>query len=305
MANGIRIEYEALGDPAHPALLLIEGLGGQMIGWPDPFCHDLVSRGFHVVRFDNRDSGLSTKVEGGPEPDPVAAYFGDLSSASYTLDDMADDAAGLLDAIGVGAAHLVGLSMGGMIAQTFALRHPEKTLSLCSIMSTTGGRDVGQPTPEGRAHLVRPAATTPEECVEAAVASHRLVGSPAYPRDEAEVRAAALRRHERAHHPEGTARQLCAILASGDRTERLSEVTAPTVVIHGAEDALVQPSGGRATAEAIPGAELVMVEGMGHDLPAALWPRIVDAIVANAARAERPGRRGSGAAPGVSAGEWE
>lgn len=305
MANGIRIEYEALGDPAHPALLLIEGLGGQMIGWPDQFCNDLVSRGFHVVRFDNRDSGLSTKIEGGPEPDAVAAYFGDLSSASYTLDDMADDAAALLEAIGIGAAHLVGVSMGGMIAQTFALRHTEKTLSLCSIMSTTGGRDVGQPTSEAMAHLVRPPAKSPEQCVEEAVDSHRMLGSPAYPTDEAEVRRAAAQRYERAHYPEGAARQLCAILASGDRTERLGEVSAPTLVIHGADDALIQPSGGRATAEAIPGAELVMVEGMGHDLPAALWSRIVDAIVSNAARAERPGRRGSRSAPGVSAGEWE
>ncbi len=285
LANGIRIEYEALGDPARPALLLVEGLGGQMIGWPDQFCHDLVSRGFHVVRFDNRDSGLSTKIEGGPEPDVVAAYFGDLSSASYTLDDMADDAAGLLDALGIRAAHLVGLSMGGMIAQAFALRHPEKTLSLCSIMSTTGGRDVGQPTPDAMAHLVRPPATTPEECVEAAVASHRMLGSPAYPTGEAEVRAAALRRYERAHCPEGAARQLCAILASGERTDRLAQVTAPTVVIHGTDDALIQPSGGRATAEAIPGAKLVLVEGMGHDLPPAYWDQIVDAIAKLAARA--------------------
>ena len=288
LANGIEIEYEALGDPAHPALLLIEGLGGQMIGWPDQFCHDLVSRGFYVVRFDNRDSGLSSKIEGGPEPDVVAAYFGDTSSASYTLDDMADDAAGLLRAIDVEAAHLVGLSMGGMIAQTFAVRHPEKTLSLCSIMSTTGGRDVGQPTDEAMGHLVRPPATTREECAEAAVASHRLLGSPAYPIGDDEVCRAAMRRYDRAHYPEGAARQLCAILASGDRTERLAGVRVPTVVIHGTDDALIQPSGGRATADAIPGAELIMVEGMGHDLPADLWPRIVDAIAANAARAHGP-----------------
>jgi pimeloyl-ACP methyl ester carboxylesterase len=226
-------------------------------------------------------------------------------SLPYTLDDMADDAAGLLEALGISAAHLVGLSMGGMIAQAFALRHPEKTLSLCSIMSTTGGRDVGQPTPEAMAHLVRPSAATPEECVEAAVASHRLLGSPAYPTDEGEVRAAALRRYERSHYPDGTARQLCAILASGDRTERLAEVTAPTVVVHGADDALIQASGGRATAEAIPGAELVVLEGMGHDLPAALWPRIVEAIVANATRAQRGRPGGSSTAPGVSAGAWE
>lgn len=259
-----------------------------MIGWPDEFCQDLVSHGFLVVRFDNRDSGLSSKIEEGPEPDLVAAYFGDFSSASYTLDDMADDAAGLLRAIGIEAAHLVGLSMGGMIAQAFAIHHPERTLSLCSIMSTTGGRDVGQPTSEAMDHLVRPPANTREECVEAAVASHRLLGSPAHPTDEEEVRRAAVRYYERCHYPEGVARQLCAILASGDRTDLLAQVSVPTLVIHGAEDELIQPSGGEATAKAIPGAELMMVDGMGHDLPAGLWPAIAEAIAANAARSRQP-----------------
>lgn len=287
-ANGLQIEYETLGDPADPALLLIEGLGGQLIGWPDPFCRALVASGFHVVRFDNRDSGLSSKVEDGPQPDVAAAYFGDLSSASYTLDDMADDAAGLLHAIGIEAAHVVGISMGGMIAQTLAVRHSEMVLSLCSIMSTTGGRDVGQPTTEAMGLLVRPSATTREECVQAAIASHRLLGSPAHPTDEDEVRRAAIRAYERSHYPGGVARQLCAILASGDRSGLLAQVSVPSLVIHGADDALIQPSGGEATAKAIPGAELVMVDGMGHDLPAALWPRIVEAIATNAARAHEP-----------------
>ncbi len=259
-----------------------------MIGWPDPFCRDLVARDFHVVRFDNRDSGLSSKIEDGPVPDVVAAYFGDVSSASYTLDDMADDAAGLLDAIQIEAAHVVGISMGGMIAQTLAVRHPTRVLSLCSIMSTTGGRHVGQPTTEAMGHLVRPPATTRDECVKAAIASHRMLGSPAHPTDEDEIRRAAIRSYDRSHYPEGAARQLCAILASGDRTELLANVRVPTLVVHGDEDALIQPSGGEATAEAIPGAELMMVDGMGHDLPATLWPRIIEAITANAARAHEP-----------------
>ena len=283
LANGIEIEYEALGDPAHPALLLIEGLGGQMIGWPDQFCHDLVSRGFYVVRFDNRDSGLSSKIEGGPEPDVVAAYFGDTSSASYTLDDMADDAAGLLRAIDVEAAHLVGLSMGGMIAQTFAVRHPEKTLSLCSIMSTTGNRAVGQPTPEALAMMAKPP-ETPEEAIEASVLAHKLSGSPGYPVDEDEIRREAARHFDRGFCPDGMARQLCAILVSGDRTEALAELSVPTLVIHGTNDILVTPSGGRATASVIPGAQLMMIEGMGHELPSGVWRQVIDAIVANTRR---------------------
>ncbi len=267
------------------------GVGGQLIGWPDPFCDQLAGRGFLVVRFDNRDCGLSTKIEGGPEPDPVAAYFGDASSASYTLDDMADDAAALLDALGMEAAHVVGRSLGGMIAQAMAIRHPERTLSLGCISSSTGDPTVGQPTPEGLAVLARPAATTREEFVEGDVAAHRVLGSRRYPVDDDDRRRQAGRCYDRAHCPEGTARQLCAVIVSGDRTEGLSRLTLPTVVVHGTDDVLVHPSGGEATAKAVPGAELVMIEGMGHDLPPAVWPTIVDSVVANAARAGGGQRR--------------
>ncbi len=283
-ANGIHIEYETVGDPERPPLLLVPGLGVQLTGWPEEFCAELVARGFFVVRYDNRDAGLSTVIEGGPPPDPMAVYLGDPSSVAYTLEDMADDGAGLLDALGIPAAHLVGSSLGAMIAQTLAARHPDRALSLCSISSTTGATSVGQPTAEAFELLARPSATTREEFVEADIASHRVLGSPLYPSDETEMRAETALAYDRAFHPQGTSRQLCAIIASGDRTASLAAVTAPTVVIHGTEDKLVRPSGGEATAKAIPRADLVMIEGMGHDFPSAIWPRVIDAIVSNAAR---------------------
>ncbi len=283
-ANGISIEYETFGDPSHPPLLLIMGVGGQMIDWPDAFCSELAGRGFHVVRFDNRDAGLSSRIEGGPEPDLVAAYFGDPSTASYTLDDMADDAAGLLDALGIRAAHLVGRSLGGMIAQALAIRHPDRCLSLCCISSSTGDRAVGQPTAEALQLMARPPAEGREAYVEADVEAHRVLRSPLHPCDEAEIRRKAERSFDRAHRPEGTARQLCAILASPDRTPALRRLRVPTLVVHGSADILVQPSGGEATAAAVPDARLMMVEGMGHDFPAPLWSKIVEAIVDNAGR---------------------
>jgi len=277
-AKGITIEYDTLGDPDRPALLLVPGLGAQLTGWPDDFCSELVTRGFFVVRYDNRDAGLSTVIEGGPPPDPLAVYLGDRSSVAYTLEDMADDAIGLLDALEIPAAYLVGSSLGGMIAQTLAARRPDRTLGLCSISSTTGDPSVGQPTAEAFELLARPAPTTRGEFVEADIASHRVLGSPAYPSDEAQMRTRTGRAYDRAFNPAGTGRQLCAIIASGDRTASLASVTAPTVVIHGTEDKLIQPSGGQATAKAIPGAELVMIQGMGHDFPPAIWPRVFDAI---------------------------
>lgn len=283
-ANGIEIEYETFGDPSAPALLLIMGLGAQLVTWPEELCHLLAGRGLRVIRFDNRDSGLSTKLDHAPPPDVLAAVAGDTSSASYTLDDMADDAAGLLDALGIDAAHLVGASMGGMIAQAFAIRHPHRTLSLCSMMSTTGHPCVGQPTPEAFALLSRPPALTRDEVVGASVASARVIGSSRFAIDEEVVRARAARAYDRAFHPAGVARQLCAIIASGDRTEALGRVTAPTLVVHGTADTLVTPSGGEATAEAVPGAVLLMIEGMGHDLPEETWPEIIEAIVANTVR---------------------
>jgi pimeloyl-ACP methyl ester carboxylesterase len=283
--NGVEIAYETFGDPADQTMLLIMGLGVQMLGWDEQLCRTLAGRGYRVVRFDNRDVGHSTKVEGGPRPDLMAAIVGDTSSASYTLEDMADDCVGLLDELGVQAAHLVGASQGGMIAQTVAIRHPERVLSLVSIMSTTGGREVGQPHPEAiPALLTRPPAGK-EGFVDFVVGAWRVIGSPGFEADEDALRALAAASYDRGIYPDGTGRQLLAILASGDRTEALRRLDVPTTVIHGTEDVLVDVSGGRATAAAIPGARLELIDGMGHDLPAQLWPRFVELITENAERA--------------------
>jgi pimeloyl-ACP methyl ester carboxylesterase len=292
-ANGMQIAYDAFGDESNRPLLLIMGLGAQMIAWDDAFCEQIAERAFHVVRFDNRDAGLSTHLHDTPPPDLGAAMRGDFSSASYTLSDMAADASGLLGALGIRAAHIVGASMGGMIAQTFAIEHPDQTLSLCSIMSTTGDWSVGQPTPDAMAVLLRAPPQTPEEVADNAVEAFRVIGGKGFPLDEQRVRRLAVTSWNRNRDPLGVTRQLLAILASGDRTTRLAGVKAPTVVIHGLDDTLVTPSGGEATARAIRGAELVTIEGMGHDLPVAVWDQIVDAIVENAGRA---GARSDGSA---------
>ena len=284
-ANGIELAYESFGDPADPTMLLIMGLGVQMLGWDVELCELLAGRGFSVVRFDNRDVGRSTKIEGGPRPDVMAVAMGDASSASYTLDEMAEDCAGLLDHLGVEAAHVVGASQGGMIGQTLAIRHPGRVLSLASIMSSTGDRAVGQPHPEAMPALLTTPPADREGYAEQVVRAFRAIGSPGFDTDEERLRERARASFDRGYYPEGTARQLVAILASGDRTEALRRLDVPTVVIHGADDALIDVSGGRATAAAIPGAELELIEGMGHDLPRELWPRFVDLIVANADRA--------------------
>jgi pimeloyl-ACP methyl ester carboxylesterase len=286
--NGVEIAYETFGDPADPTMLLIMGLGVQMLGWDEELCRMLAGRGYQVVRFDNRDVGHSTKVEGGPRPDVMAAAAGDARSASYRLDDMADDCVGLLDERGVERAHLVGASQGGMIAQTVAMRHPERVVSLTSIMSTTGDRAVGQPHPEAiPALLTRPPADR-DGFIDFVVGAWRVIGSPGFEVDEEALRARAGASYDRGIFPEGTARQLVAILASGDRTEALRRLDVPALVIHGADDPLIDVSGGRATAAAIPGARLELIEGMGHDLPAALWPRLVELIVENGERARAP-----------------
>lgn len=286
LANGITIEYETFGSPEDPTLLLIMGLGAQMVAWDTDFIDILVQHGLHVVRFDNRDVGLSSKIEGGPAPDVIAALTtGDTSSASYTLDDMAADAAALLDVLGVERANIVGASLGGMIAQTFAMNYPERTLSLCSIMSTTGDPAVGGATPEAAAVLVRAPAQSRDEAVANQVANIEVFGSKGLPVDWDRVRARGSRSYDRAFYPIGTARQLIAVRASGDRTEKLRELDVPTVVIHGTDDTLIAPTGGEATAKAIPGADLVVVEGMGHDLPPAAWPQVSAAIFANIDRA--------------------
>jgi pimeloyl-ACP methyl ester carboxylesterase len=291
-ANGLEFVYETFGDPEHPTMLLIMGLGVQMLGWDREFCELLAARGFQVVRFDNRDVGRSTKIEGGPRPDVMAAAAGDPSSASYTLDDMADDCAGLLDHLGAEAAHVVGASQGGMIAQALAIRHRSRVLSLTSIMSTTGNPSVGQTHPEAiPALLTRPPADR-EQFIDSVVAAWRVIGSPGFALDEAALRERAGAGFDRGYYPEGTARQLVAILASGDRTEALRRLDVPTQVIHGTDDILIDVSGGKATAAAIPGARLELIEGMGHDLPRALWPRFVELIVSNAERAGTPAALG-------------
>jgi pimeloyl-ACP methyl ester carboxylesterase len=285
-AGAVELAYETFGDPADPPVLLVMGLGTQMLAWPDGFCRLLADRDLFVIRFDNRDIGLSTHLHDAPPPDVMAAMTGDTSSASYTLSDMAADTVALLDALGLRSAHVVGLSMGGMIAQVVAIEHPERVLTLTSIMSTTGDPSVGGATQEALGALLAPPASTREEAQERAVAGYRIIGSPGYPLDEEGLRERAGTAFDRANDPAGVGRQLLAILASGDRTPRLREVGVPTLVIHGERDPLIDVSGGRATAAAIPGAELAVLEGMGHDLPRELWPELVDRIAAHAAKVE-------------------
>lgn len=283
-ANGLTIEYETHGDPADPALLLVMGLGAQLVYWPEEFCEALAKRGFFVIRYDNRDVGLSSRTDG-PAPDVFKAFAGDTSQASYTLTDMAADGIGLLDALGIDAAHVAGASMGGMIAQHMAIHHPERVRTLCSIMSTpTGDMSSDPASPEANAVLLRPPPGSREEALSQSVEAARVVGSPGFHVDEEEVRARAGRAYDRAFHPLGAAHQLVAILASGDWRAQLGSVEVPALVIHGDADPLVRPSWGKATAESIPGAELLMVEGMGHDLPRGAWDILVNAIEMNAAK---------------------
>jgi pimeloyl-ACP methyl ester carboxylesterase len=277
--NGIEIEYVTEGDPADPPLLLVMGLGAQLIAWPEGFVDGLRERGFFIIRYDNRDSGLSTKLEG--LPDIAALFTGDTSSASYLVEDMADDAAALLEELGIARSHVVGVSMGGMITQALVINHPERFLSASSIMSTTGNRSVGAPTGEAMTALLRPVATSREEAIEASLDGSRVIGSPGYPTNESILRERAAAAYDRSYCPEGTVRQLAAILASPDRTEGLHGVRIPFLVVHGEADQLVTPSGGEATAAAVPGSKLITIPGMGHDLPQPLWGPITDAIVAN------------------------
>ncbi len=284
-ANGIDITYDEFGSPDDPPFLLVMGFSVQMTGWDERFCQQVADHGFRVVRFDNRDVGLSSRITSGPAPDVMKAIGGDHSTASYTVGDMADDAAGLLDALGMAPAHVLGVSMGGMIVQSLAIRHPDKVRSLCSIMSTTGDPAVGAPKAEAIAALLAPPPANRDEAADRAVASTAVIGSPAHPFDEAVVRSRAIAAYDRSNDPVGVARQLVGIMASPDRTAELGSVTVPTLVIHGADDPLIDVSGGEATAKAIPGSDLLVIPGMGHDLPEALWTTIIDAAAANAAKA--------------------
>ena len=264
------------------------GLGMQLIHWDLELCELLAQRGFYVIRFDNRDSGRSTQIDA-PVPDIRRAMIGLKIDAPYLLDDMADDAFGLLDHLGIDAAHVVGVSMGGMIAQTLAIRRPERVLSLTSIMSTTGERRVGRPKLRVWGMLMRNAPREKQAYIERFVQIFRLIGSKGFPTDDERIRELAAATYERGHEAAGTGRQLAAILASGDRTAELRAVKVPTTVIHGRDDPLIPFRGGRATAAAIPGARLIAIPGMGHDLPRELWPQIVDAVVETAGRAAPAG----------------
>jgi pimeloyl-ACP methyl ester carboxylesterase len=275
--------YETFGDPANPALLLIMGLGTQMIAWRDDFCEQLAGRGFHVIRYDNRDCGRSTTMKGKP-PSVPELITRKPRKLSYTLGDMAGDAVGLLDHLGIERAHIVGASMGGMIAQHLGFSHPDRVLSLTSIMSPAGGRIAGAPRLSIIPIFLSRPADDKEDYMERTVKLFKAIGSPKY-FDEPNIREIAELSWERGLNMAGTGRQLAAIVADGNRSKRLRRVKAPTLVIHGKSDKLVTPSGGRMVARAIPGAKLLLFDGMGHDLPHQLWPQFLDAIVANTERA--------------------
>jgi pimeloyl-ACP methyl ester carboxylesterase len=268
----ITIAYERRGNLTDPIVLLIMGGAAQMINWPDGFLGALLGRGLQVIRFDNRDAGRSTHFHEAPKPDLPAALAGDFSSASYTLSHMAADTVGLLDALDVDAAHIVGLSLGGAIAQTIAIEYRSRILSLTSMMSTTGATTVGQPNMETlKTVFGGPPATTRQAVIDRAVRVFSVIGSPAYPADLGAIAERTGLAWDRGHDEIAIGRQAVASVASGDRTSRLEEVDVPTLVIHGLADPICDASGGRATAAAIPGAELVLIDGLGHNLPSALW----------------------------------
>lgn len=293
-ANGIELEYERYGDPAGETVLFIMGLGAQLTRWPITVVEALTGRGYQVIRYDNRDVGLSHRFESAGAPDIpailAARAAGAPSPAAYLVEDMAADAAGLMDALGIAKAHIVGASMGGMIAQELAARYPDKALSLVSIMSTTGNPGLSRSTPEASARLTSrpPADAGIEAAVEFGLETARIVGSPAYPFDDDEMRARLRSDAERAVYPVGVARQYAAVIASGDRRASVATIRCPTVVVHGADDPLVPVDGGEDTARTIPGADLRIIPGMGHDLPHAVIPMVVDAIESAAARSRQP-----------------
>jgi len=288
LVGDLKLCYETFGDAGAPPLLLVMGLASQMLLWDEPFCEELAGRGFRVIRFDNRDVGRSSILRDARVPTRWQLALRHPGSAAYTLESMADDAVALLDQLGIAAAHVVGASMGGMIAQLVAIRHPDRVLSLVSIMSTTGNRRVGRPVPRVALRMLRPAARTREAYIEDHLEAYRMIGSPPpvdFEEEHKRERAGTL--FDRGIHPAGAARQMAAITTAKDRTSQLRQIRVPTTIIHGDQDRLVNVSGGRATAEAIPGAELVVLPGMGHDLPRELWPQVIDAIASTTARAAR------------------
>ncbi len=287
--DGLEIEYETFGASDAEPILLIMGLGSQMVGWTEDFCTRLAAAGggHHVVRYDNRDTGLSTRFEGGEHDDVLGAMQaiaeGRPVRAPYLLGDMATDAAGLLEALGLSDAHIVGASMGGMIAQSLAIEFPERVRSLVSIMSTTGDPSLPPPTPAAMGALMKPPPASRDEAISQALEVWKTIGSPGFPFDEERIRRRTNESYDRGHYPEGGERQMVAITASPDRTEALGAVRAPTLVIHGEADPLVSIACGRATEAAIPGARGLYLEGMGHDLPVELYDELVEAIAEHAA----------------------
>jgi pimeloyl-ACP methyl ester carboxylesterase len=285
VGRGVTLCFEDRGDHADPVVVLVAGLGQQLVSWPEPLCDALVGEGYRVVRFDNRDSGRSTHT-GTPRLSPAAMLRGRFPAASYELHDMAADLRGLLDALGVDRAHLVGASMGGMIAQTAAARYPERVASLTSVFSTTGAKGLGRPHWTTWLKLLAAAPASAQEAADAEARMFRHIGSHGFRFREDQVREAALRAWERDSTAGGVERQLTAILKSGDRTAELASITAPTLVIHGDRDRMVATSGGVATQRAVPDARLWIVPGMGHDYPEELWPELVRRIASHISAAD-------------------
>jgi pimeloyl-ACP methyl ester carboxylesterase len=292
-ANGIDIFYDEVGDPRAPALLLIMGLGTQMIGWPEALCGRLADRGFRVIRFDNRDVGLSTKMENAPKVDLAAAFMRALAGqpveAAYSLDDMAKDAIGLMDALGLAKAHIVGASMGGMIAQIIAAKYRARVRSLVSIMSSSGDPKLPQAKPAAAGLLIapRPATSDREASIEFSMNVYRVLGSPGYPTPDPELRAKAERSMDRSLYPAGSARQLLAIMANGSNVDLLKTIDVPTLVLHGEDDPLVPVEAGKDTARHTPGAVLKIIPGWGHDIPTELIPTLVEATATHCQNADR------------------
>ena len=277
----VELAYTTTGEPGRPPVLLVAGLGAQLTSWEDRFCDQLADRGLFVIRFDNRDVGLSTHLGGGTSSDASEA-----GPPAYTLSELAADAAGLIEGLGLGSVHVVGASMGGMVAQILAIEHPDRVGSLTSIMSTTGAAEVGETSEAAVALLMTPPGRGRAAVVDGAVVVNRVLGSPAYPVAEDQIRERAAMAYDRSSDPAGFARQLQACLTAPDRTEMLQRVELPTLVVHGAADPLIGVSGGRATAAAIPGAELFVIDGMGHELPEPVWSAVIDQVAALIKRAE-------------------
>jgi pimeloyl-ACP methyl ester carboxylesterase len=281
--EGVELAYQEMGDAEGEPLLMVMGLATQMIAWPEELCAMLADQGFRVVRFDNRDIGRSTKLDGVGVPSRFDLFLG--RNPAYLLSDMARDTVGLMDRLGIESAHLVGVSMGGMIAQTLAIEHRDRVRSLVSMHSTTGSRRVGQPTLKAYGAVLAKAPRTRDELIRRVERTYAVIGSPAYPTDTERLRQVAGASWDRGHEPRGVIRQIHAIAGSGDRTAALRKLDVPATVMHGTRDPLVRPSGGRATARAIPGARLRIFEGLGHDLPRDLWPIFTEEIAGTAARA--------------------